>query len=201
MLELILQVFGKGSSRLMLESVAAIAPATADQISHFLRDIVDDHALIHDLTPFAMARLNDSIAGQDWESIRYYVTAAPAPCLRGSLAAQRGVARLQWLIYTIAYWAAHPDAYEGAPFPHGPWIGAENHAKDLTTVWANDGVVPCAAQTMGGPAAGIIEGDHLDVVGHFESKQFRGVTAFKSGAKFDDARFDTLWKTIAADVS
>jgi hypothetical protein len=37
-------------------------------------------------------------------------------------------------------------------------------------------------------------------VGHFASTRFPGVTVFRSGSGFDDARFDALWKAIASDV-
>ena len=44
-----------------------------------------------------------------------------------------------------------------------------------------------------GRAAGIVLGDHLDVIGHYESV---GATFLRSGSHFDDQRFRTLWEQV-----
>jgi hypothetical protein len=40
---------------------------------------------------------------------------------------------------------------------------------------------------------GIVLGDHLDVIGHYESEH---ATFLRSGSDFDDARFRALWGQI-----
>ena len=44
----------------------------------------------------------------------------------------------------------------------------------------------CSGPTLDGTAAAILEGDHLDVVGHFDSEKPSGTMVFKAGANFDD---------------
>ena len=41
-------------------------------------------------------------------------------------------------------------------------------------------------------------GDHLDVIGHYESV---GATFLRSGSDFDDARFRALWSDVAASFT
>jgi len=54
--------------------------------------------------------------------------------------------------------------------------------------------VPAWSQTLHGEAAGIVLGDHLDVIGHYESMD---ATFLRSGSHFDDARFRALWSEVA----
>jgi triacylglycerol lipase len=53
--------------------------------------------------------------------------------------------------------------------------------------------VPAWSQTLDGRAAGIVLGDHLDVIGHSEAA---GATFLRSGSHFDEARFRELWDQI-----
>jgi len=56
--------------------------------------------------------------------------------------------------------------------------------------WHRAGLVADAARR----AAGIVLGDHLDVIGHYESMD---ATFLRSGSHFDDARFRALWSEVA----
>jgi hypothetical protein len=62
---------------------------------------------------------------------------------------------------------------------------------------AQDGVVPAASQTLDGRARGLVFADHLDVVGSYRGARRDGQTVFDSGAKFDDARMEALWMSVA----
>ena len=53
--------------------------------------------------------------------------------------------------------------------------------------------MPAWSQTLDGRAEGIVLGDHLDVIGHYEAA---GATFLKSGSKFDDNRFRSLWERV-----
>jgi triacylglycerol lipase len=182
---------------------AVLPPDAKDEVVAYLDKIVTDHELIHNLTAFAMSRLNAVIRGGDQRPLRCYVTVAPAPGVSGLLTAGLPLRALQTAAYAFAYWNTLPDPGEMpselGPFPQGRWIESAGH-EALAYEGTSDGVVTSSSQTVDGTAAGIVAGDHLDVVGHFASKRFPGVTVFRSGSGFDDARFDALWKAIASDV-
>jgi hypothetical protein len=55
--------------------------------------------------------------------------------------------------------------------------------------------VPARSQTLDGKAAGIVVGDHLDVVGSFEGGT--GANVMRSGANFTGSDFEALWGDIA----
>lgn len=184
---------------------ATLPDETVEDVTAFLDKIVVDHELIHDLTVFAMHRLNDTIAGGDRKPLRCYVSAAPAPRPTSVLLQATPLRALQSALYSFSYANTCPDPRqhpaETAPFPKGDWIDDKPPASlGLESEYASDGVVTASSQTVDGTAAGIVLGDHLDVVGHFASRRFNGVTAFRSSAGFDDERFDALWKAISADL-
>ncbi len=181
-----------------LRFLGGIPPAAAKEVQDFLDRIIASHPLIHELTPVALADLNAAIAGGDFEPIDCFVTVAPRPAVWDGIVAGLGIPKLQWAIYAFSYWATLPEDGEQRAFPKGPWVGADALAAELATDTATDGVVPAASQTVDGRATGIVAGDHLDVVGHFESPTFDGTTVFKSGADFDDDRFAALWNAVAA---
>ena len=55
--------------------------------------------------------------------------------------------------------------------------------------------MPVSSQTLTGRAARIVLADHLDVVGHYESRG--NTTLFKSGADFGQRQFEELWRFVA----
>jgi hypothetical protein len=65
---------------------AVLPPDAKDEVVAYLDKIVTDHELIHNLTAFAMSRLNAVIRGGDQRPLRCYVTVAPAPADRGPAA-------------------------------------------------------------------------------------------------------------------
>src|SRR5439155_13590480 len=118
----------------------------ATQVEAFLNDIVEDHPLIHELTPLAVERLNEEIEGGDFAPIDCFVTVAPPPGVWDGIVAGLGIPKLQWAIYACAYWATYPDADERRPFPCGAWVGDKTACAELISDTASDGVVPAGAQ-------------------------------------------------------
>jgi triacylglycerol lipase len=185
------------------EAVADWSSADND-VRAFLDQIVDDHPLIHELTPYAMARLNEKLAaGRDAGHelpVRCFVTVAPPPALRrADFRPAGGLAPARRALYVASYEAARLEAGTFGPLPEGRWIGQPERLEDFASV-AQDGVVPAASQTLDGRAEALVYGDHLDVVGHFPGAKYGGETVFDSGADFDDARMEAVWTAVGAVV-
>ncbi len=200
-------VSGGGPREGVLRLLGGLDHEAAIEVGHFLGRIVEDHPLIDELTPLAMERLNERIAEGDVHPLHCFVTVSPAPSAWNGLIAGVTLRQLQWAIYAFAYGVTCPDDADAARLdvPRGPAIGVGQDdwelVRELLAPDASDGIVPAGAQTLDGNAAGIVAGDHLDVIGHFESEAFNGTTVFKSGSDFDDARFDAVWNAVANVIS
>lgn len=181
-------------SKELIQVTTKLDRETADQIRRFLELVVEDTRLVADLAPPSMRALNLEIAEGDTFPIHSFVSVSPPPRLWPPVPTR--------LLYALIHGAAEPRD-GGEPFPEGEWIRATNEpAGDtslLTTRGASDGVVTSASQpsprkgSAAGPV-GLVEGDHLDVVGHFEEI---GETFFKSDANMTRERYDALWTRIA----
>jgi hypothetical protein len=170
---------------------------TAGDITRFLTRIVEDGHLIEDLQPDNMRALNSTIQNGDTRPLQHFVTISPAPSLRiGDL--MHPITSVAFHeVYALLYEATADAGFLPATFPEGPWIRPSDESLAAATPKANDGIVPSTSQTLTGRANAIVEGDHLDVVGHFDSERFAGTTVFESDAGFDDDRFGRLWRAIA----
>ena len=172
----------------LIAQLADVDDDTARQIRSFLGDVARDHGLVEDLTPESMDAMNRTIEGGDRAPITSFVSVAP----RAGLAPIAFVtAPLHRILYDLTYALTASPPRDGAPIPKGPWIGAR---RIPLTDTSNDGIVPAWSQTLRGEAAGIVLGDHLDVIGHYEAA---GATFLRSGSSFDDARFRALWGQVA----
>ncbi len=172
----------------LIAQLADVDRETAQQIRRFLGEVARDHRLVDDLKPEAMGALNPSLEGGDRVPVISFVSTAPP----ASLSPLKFVtAPLQRLLYDFTWTLTAAPPRDGAPIPRGPWIGPRR--TDLTDT-SNDGIVPAWSQTLRGEAAGIVLGDHLDVIGHYEST---GATFLRSGSDFDDTRFRALWSQVA----
>jgi hypothetical protein len=191
---------GSWNDRVIQRFLSAADEETASQIRRFLKRVVDDHRIIDDLRPDNMATLNTKLGVSEFPRIRSFATVSPRPFTGLRVSGDPLDALIRRGIYAVAYEATEPSPEEQRPFPKGPWIGAHEPSLHLETPEANDGVVPTGCQTLNGQAAGIVAGDHLDVIGHFESKGGGG-TFFKSGAHFDDARFAAFWAAVANEIN
>lgn len=176
--------------------LSGLSPTTAKQASDFLTSIADDHPLIHELTPLAMSALNAQIANGHQLPISSFVTVAPPPwphVARLALGTPWVLTPLQRLIYAFSFESTLPDA---APLSKGPWLaGVEPPRLSEIAAYAQDGVVPSASQSLDENVAGLVYGDHLDVVGHYRGMH-GGETVFDSGASFDDERMTALWTAV-----
>ena len=172
----------------LIAQLADVDRETATQIRRFLRDVASDHRLVDDLTPEKMSVLDASIAGGDSVPLRSFVSVSPPA---GLSPLKFVTAPLQRLFYDASYALTATAPRDGGAVPRGPWLG---HGRTALGERANDGIVPAWSQTLDGAAAGIVLGDHLDVIGHYESQ---GATFLRSGSDFDDARFRALWTAVA----
>jgi hypothetical protein len=176
----------------LIAQLAGVDHETATQIRRFLGEVTRDHRLVEDLAPEAMRELNRNLEGGDLLTPVSFVSVSPPPGL-SPLAFL--TAPLHRLLYDLAYRLAAARPEGAARVPRGPWIGAGRIALRANS---SDGIVPAWSQTLRGEAAGIVLGDHLDVIGHYESV---GATFLRSGSNFDDARFRTLWGKVAAALT
>ena len=172
----------------LIAQLADVDKTTAAQIRRFLRDVARDHRLVDDLKPEAMAELNRSLQGGDAVAIQSFVSVAPRAGIAPIAFASAPLQRVLYDVLSVLSASPPPD---GIPLPRGPWIGNRKLALRQTS---NDGIVPAWSQTLQGEAAGIVLGDHLDVIGHSESS---GATFMRSGSDFDEARFRELWRNVA----
>lgn len=177
-----------------LDLLLGLDPETAGEIARFLDRTVADHAVLRDLAPETMRRVNARLANGDHPDLRHVVTVAPPP---PDLHATAGITdELFRLLYATLYQATADPAFEPAAFPLGAWMDGSDRTLAAAGPVVNDGVVPSCSQTLTGTAGAIVEADHLDVVGHYRSRRFRGTTVLRSGAAFDDVDFQQLWSTI-----
>lgn len=175
----------------LIAQLADVDAATAHEIRRFLEDVARDHRLVDDLTPEAMGELNRSLAGGDRVFIRSFVSIAPRA---GLSPLAFGTAPIHRMLYDAAWALTASGPRNGECVPAGPWIGSARLSLSRTS---NDGIVPAWSQTLEGHADGLVLGDHLDVIGHFESA---GATFLRSGSKFDEGRFRALWSAVAAGL-
>lgn len=170
-------------------------PDTMNDVLGYLGAIYRERALLDDLVPWAMKRLNESIAGGELRTTTDFVTVSPPP----PLLSPPGRDLLGRFLYQWSYTFTRPEKSKREPFPTGPFI--DRDAAPLRVPGASDGVVPSASQAFSGEAEGVILADHLDTVGHFDSHEYLGFSVFKSDANFDDDRFEQVWKHVARVVS
>ena len=175
----------------LIANLADVDDETAHQIRSFLKDVARDHRLVDDLKPEAMAELNRALEGNDVVEPRSFVSVSPPPGVGLRAALAFAGAPLQRLFYDTAYAMAAGQPPATARKPKGPWIGSSSiYVGDLSS----DGIVPAWSQTLRGEARGVVLGDHLDVIGHYEAQN---ATFLRSGSRFDDARFRALWREVA----
>src|SRR5919204_2125654 len=171
----------------VIAQLADVDDDTAHQIRRFLADVAADHRLVVDLTPDAMGELNRALAGGDAIAPVTFVSVAP----RAGLSPLAFIAApLQRLFYDVTWRLTAANPPPDARLPEGPWIGGRHLSLQPPP---HDGIVPAWSQTLDGRAEGIVVGDHLDVIGHYESVN---ATFLRSGSGFDDARFRALWDRV-----
>ena len=173
-----------------------------DEVTRWASSIISDRGALLQVTPEGMDIFN--AAAVDNPGTRYlsYVTAVPPPSLKILLGNARD-------LYFPASYALFSGLYKVAdgessvyPYPEFPAY-LEQAALRAWNVRRldrlTDGMVPSRSQ-LWGEVAGLVQGDHLDVCGHFYPG--KGIAShtdwLRSGAKFTPEVFHDLWGDIAA---
>ena len=172
---------------------------------HWASSITSDRGALLQVTPEGMDIFNAAVV--DNPGVRYlsYVTAVPPPSIKTLLTRTND-------LYFPASYALFSGLYRMAaretaeyPYPDFP----ESLAKVARQVWnvrrldrLADGMVPSRSQVWG-EVGGLVQGDHLDVCGHFYPG--KGGTShtdwLRSGARFTPEVFHDLWDDVAARLS
>lgn len=182
--------------------IKVLDDASSRDLRAFLRMIRDDQGAVLQLTPEAMDLFQASV--HDRPGVRYQCVASFAP--RGGVRQLVSALSSPWSAISAGIFAAlyKITAAEDPRYP----CHARNKAQDdaVRTLLAelppsseNDGVVPLYSQ-LWGDVLWVGRADHLDVVGHFRGHQRPGQTPhvdwLRSGAGFDDNRFDTVMDRV-----
>jgi hypothetical protein len=185
--------------QLFRDLLADFTPDRREAITAFLAAVRDDRGLLTQLMPQAM----DTFAATtlDRPGVRYgaVVTRAQPPSLRSwAMPGLDPSAHVLHLMYRALHAATRdPDA-------RLPALDAASVARLRAAYGAlpdpsdNDGVVPTLSQVHG-DLIHVVEGDHLDVIGHFGDTT---VTPphfdwLVTGSGFDHLRFHTTWSAVA----
>lgn len=171
------------------------------EISDFLGKIRTDQGAIVQIMPEAMDLFNAAV--EDNPKVRYgsVATAAPPPqAMRFARKVRSPYAALTAAMYTTLYQftSQRPKMYPYATLsPEQAELFAK-HVRSEVSDKCNDGVVPTLSQVWG-ELIWCGDGDHLDVLGHFQDDQepTQHVDWMTSGAHFTRQRFDSAMDAIA----
>lgn len=177
-------------------------PTAEAEVRQFLRSIVEDQGTLLQLTPEGMDLFNATTP--DNPDVRYvsWATAAPEPSkIIKNLSLRHALTPLNKVLYSLL-WTGTSRAHPG--YPYHPPVDAVDAVAGTPlpfelTPRTSDGVVPTLSQVWG-EFRGIVQADHLDVIGHYLRGPFdtqSGADWFGSGAKFDRASFEWLWEDVA----
>lgn len=186
--------------------IKVLDDASSRDLRSFLRLIRDDQGAVIQLTPEAMDLFQAAV--EDCPGVRYQCVASYAP-REGARAFLRSVPS-PWGIVSMAIFntfynitASHDDRYPCRPPDDSVSATLRGMLGTLPAETESDGVVPLYSQIWGDPVW-VGRGDHLDVVGHFPGRPASGkelhVDWLRSGAGFDETRFETLMDRIFAGM-
>ena len=184
-----------------LEEMAGLNKGAALEAEAFLKEIVNCHPLIHELTPDAMRAVNSSLGTGRRLPVINFITVSPGvDTFLGVPLPNFGKHALHRFIYMISYLSTSLVPNEFGALPAGEWLleVQPDDLDDLADI-AQDGVVPAGSQALEGALGHSVQklvfADHLDVVGHYPGAR-GGTTVFESGARFDDSRMRALWHEV-----
>ena len=167
-----------------------------------LAEVRSDQGAMVQLTPEAIDLFNAAVPDREGIAYASYVTAAPKP--RRPRLSRDVYSAFSRLLYTASYTLASKE-HRHYPYPSPAHALASEIRQALPfelDAGTNDGIVPTLSQVWA-ELGGVVVGDHLDVVGQYPHA--RGDERFSgwmdSGAGFDDARFESLWRSIAARIA
>jgi triacylglycerol lipase len=171
------------------------------EITDFLGLVRSDQGGVIQIMPEAMDLFNSAVKSHS--DVRYasIATAAPAPrALRFAQRVRSPYGALTAAMYTTLYQftSQRPSVYDYAK-PNGEELRIlQEGIAEAITDELNDGIVPTLSMIWGKLLwAG--EGDHLDVLGHFQDdvKPRLHTDWMTSGARFTRARFAALMDAVA----
>lgn len=198
--------------------IKVLDDASSRELRAFLRLIREDQGSVLQLSPEAMDLFQASVT--DAPDIRYQCVASYAP-RENSVRRFLGSLTSPWGAVSHAIFATlyNITAAEDSRYPcHGRTKALNDAVRvllaELPNETENDGVVPLYSQ-LWGDIVWIGKADHLDIVGHFPGARVgrRKVVAapvaseepphvdwLRSGAGFDETRFETVFDRIFAGM-
>ena len=184
--------------------VRALDDASSRDLRAYLAGLRDDQGGIIQLSPESMELFCLSV--DDNPDVRYLATAsyAPAPGVRhwARAFASPWTSPSTTIFTTLYQLAAMQHRMYPCEPPSTDWNGILiERLGQVPPPLANDGIVPFRSQ-LWGKLIWAGQGDHLDVVGHFEGprRSVEHVDWLRSGAGFDVPRFDSLLDAIARGI-
>ncbi len=196
--------FGRTATFLDAVSERLLTSITADpdhDVWVFLREGAHDQGAAVQLTLESMHLFNASVSDRVGVAYSSLLTATPQPPSRYGLKDFTSPARTArvlafMLFHTLASRASHAYPYTAID------MDTINHVErpfDITK-HTNDGFVPTQSQAYG-RILGIIEADHLDIIGQYEYADGKHSDWLPSGAHFDRARFVKAWAMVADEIA
>jgi pimeloyl-ACP methyl ester carboxylesterase len=183
--------------------IRVLDDASSRDLRSFLRQIRDDQGAVIQLTPEAMDLFQAGV--EDRVGVRYQCVASYAP-RGGTLGFLRSVSS-PWSVVSAAIFTTFYNITARTD-PRYPCNAGDKRTMErvramlgeLPADIESDGVVPLYSQIWGDPIW-IGRADHLDIVGHFPGRKGSGhVDWLRSGAGFDDTRFETVMDRIVAGM-
>ncbi len=166
------------------------------EITDYLSKVQTDQGAVIQITPEAMDLFNAAVEND--ERIRYgcVISASPRPStLRAAKKIRSPYAAISAALYSTLYQFS-AQAHECYLYPSPP----ETLAAQMASTWGhepseadNDGIVP-ALSMQWGEVIGIAEGDHLDMLGHFQDSEKKSPHTdwLNSGSKMSPWAFNRL---------
>jgi triacylglycerol lipase len=170
-------------------------------ISEFFAQIGRDQALLPQLTPAGIDLFAATCSPRPGVRYGSVVARARPPHLTGHLRVRGLDGQATYLLYRFLHRQA------GASRGDAPAIDDDQRRALLAGLGSlprsedSDGVVPTWSQVFGEVIAAV-EGDHLDVIGHFrdDHRQPPHHDWLATGSRFDRAGFEQLWRQVATFI-
>ncbi|HTA92988.1 MAG TPA: hypothetical protein VK745_25595 [Polyangiaceae bacterium] len=164
----------------------------------FLRAVVDDEALLFQLTPAGCDLLNACTADPKLAYASVVARATP-PSFRNAWRSLRDLyAQLMFPMYALLHRIARRGALGNPALSESQRSALVQRAQALPSRADSDGLVPTLSQVWG-PVLYFAEADHLDVVGQFGLSTEAAATGdwIPSFSPFGPIEFAALWASVA----
>jgi hypothetical protein len=168
-------------------------------VGRLLREVVEDQALLLQLTPEAMNLFAATVGERPGVRYGSVVTRSRPPGVGSTLAAgldagAQAIHAIYGAIYRLSAQSREANVPRPTPAQRRALVAAYGK---LPGAHANDGIVPTRAQVHGRVIAAV-RGDHLDVIGHFNDPETKPphYDWMTTGTGFDRARFEKVWDRV-----